>query len=92
MYTGKVIGSLVATIKDEGLKGIKLLVVQVYENEKPARVIIAADATRVAGTGDYVYLIGSKEAAIPFGKGLTPVDAGIVGIIDRYNVSQRFKE
>jgi ethanolamine utilization protein EutN len=89
MYTGKVIGSLVSTKKYEALKGIKLLVVQVYENQKPGKVIIAADATRVAGHGDYVYLIGSREAAMAFGKGLTPVDAGIVGIIDQYNVNPK---
>ena len=41
MYTGKVIGSVVSTIKDEGLKGVKLLVVQVIENGEPTRVIIA---------------------------------------------------
>ena len=86
MYTGKVIGSLVSSVKDEALKGLKLLVVQVIENDKPTRVIIAADSIRTAGIGDDVYLIGSKEAAMPFGKGLYPVDAAIVGIIDQYNI------
>jgi len=86
MYVGKVVGSLVSTIKNEGLKGIKLLAVQVYENGNPGKIIIAADAVRVSGIGDFVYLAGSREAAIAFGEGLVPVDAGIVGVIDSYNV------
>jgi microcompartment protein CcmK/EutM len=72
-------------IKDENLKGIKLLVVQVLENGKPAKVIVAADQTRQAGQNDYVYLIGSKEASLIFRKGLVPADAAIVGFIDEYN-------
>lgn len=86
MYTGKVIGSVVSTVKDEGLKGIKLLVVQVIENGKPTRRIIAGDATRQAGDGDFVYLIGSKEACLIFRNDIpTPCDAAICGFIDDYN-------
>lgn len=85
MYTGKVVGSVVSTVKDEGLKGIKLLLVQTVENGKPGKTIVAADQTRQAGGGDYVYLIGSKEASLIFRKGLVPADAAIVGFIDEYN-------
>ena len=45
---------------------------------------MAADSTRMAGEGDFVYLIGSKEAARMFRKEFTPVDAAIVGFIDSY--------
>lgn len=85
MYTGKVIGSVVSTVKAPGLLGIKLLVVQVIENGKPTRRLIAGDATRQAGIGDYVYLIGSKEASLIFRKKFTPCDAAICGFIDTYN-------
>ena len=85
MYTGKIIGSVVSTVKDENLKGIKLLVVQMIENGKPTKLIVAADQTRQAGQDDYVYLIGSKEASLIFRKGLVPADAAIVGFIDDYN-------
>ena len=84
MYTGKVVGSLVATVQDENLRGIPLLVVRTIENGRDADLIIATDATRQAGEGDFVYLIGSKEAARMFGKPLTPTDAAIVGFIDHY--------
>ena len=36
MYTGTVIGTVVATKKYETLSGIKLLVVETIENGKPA--------------------------------------------------------
>jgi len=85
MYTGKVVGSVVSTVKDEGLVGIKLLIVQRIDNGQPGKTLVAADQTRQAGNGDYVYLIGSKEASLIFRKGLVPADAAIVGFIDEYN-------
>jgi microcompartment protein CcmK/EutM len=85
VYTGKVIGTVVATRKDDALLGVKLLAVETIENGKPSKVIVAADATRQAGPNDYVYLIGSKEAALLFRKKMMPVDAAIAGLIDEYN-------
>lgn len=85
MYTGKVVGSVVSTVKDEGLIGIKLLLVQRIDNGMPGKMLVAADQTQQAGAGDYVYLIGSKEASLIFRKGLIPADAAIVGFIDEYN-------
>ena len=46
---------------------------------------LAADHTRQAGLGDYVYLIGSKEASRIFRGLRIPADASIVGFIDTYN-------
>ena len=66
MYTGEVVGCVVATVKEENLNNIPLLVVRLIENGKKTKMIVAADATRQAGRGDFVYLIGSKEAARMF--------------------------
>ena len=85
MYTGTVIGTVTATVKEENLQGIPLLVVKLIENGKEAGTIVAADSTRQAGHGDFVYLIGYKEAARMFRKNYTPIDAAIVGFIDTYN-------
>jgi len=85
MYTGKIVGSVAATIKDDNLTGIPLLVVRTIENGKATGLIIAADATRQAGRDDFVYLIGSKEASRMFRGVLPPTDAAIVGFIDCYN-------
>ncbi len=87
MFYGKVVGSIVCTIKDEKLKGKKLLVVQRvnYEGEDEGSPIIAVDTAR-AGAGDFVFLAKGKEASLPFGDMKHPVDASIIGIIDRTNV------
>jgi ethanolamine utilization protein EutN len=88
MFFGKVIGSVVATVKDSKLHGCKLMVVQRtshnFENE--GTPIIAVDTVR-AGVGDFVFLAKGKEASLPFGDMEHPVDAAIVGIIDRVNVN-----
>jgi microcompartment protein CcmK/EutM len=86
MYVGKVVGSVVSTVKDENLKGVKLLVVQLIENGQPKGFEVSADGTRQAGQGDFVYLIGKKEATLPFKDiRLIPVDSAIVGFIDKLN-------
>ena len=85
MYTGKVVGSVVSTVKYESLIGIKLLLVQKIKNGVSSEIIVAADHTRQAGNDDLVYLIGSKEAGLIFREGLVPADAAIVGFIDEYN-------
>ena len=87
MYTGRVVGSVVCTQKDASLKGIALKLVEVKENGKGTKTIVASDATRQAGDGDLVYLIGSKEAGMPFldENELNPVDVSIMGFIDEFN-------
>ena len=85
MYTGIVVGTVVATVKEESLEGVPLLVVQKLENGRKTSKFIAADQTRQAGPGDFVYLIGSKEASTIFRKKYIPVDASIVGFIDDYH-------
>ena len=85
MYTGVVAGSVVATVKDSALEGIPLLVVRKMENGKEAGLIVAADQTRQAGMGDFVYMIGSREAARIFRVKRIPVDVAIVGFIDTYH-------
>ncbi len=87
MYAGVVAGSVVATVKDDALEGVPLLIVRKVENGRDAGLVVAADHTRQAGRGDHVYLIGSKEAARIFRElpRIPPADAAIVGFIDTYN-------
>ena len=86
MYIGEVVGCVVATVKEPGLDNIPFLVVQLIENGKKTKMIVAADSTRQAGRGDFVYLIGSKEAGRVFRTKRTAADAAIVGFIDSYNI------
>ncbi|MGN0354753.1 MAG: EutN/CcmL family microcompartment protein [Muricoprocola sp.] len=85
MYTGVVAGTVVSTVKDPGLEGIPLLIVQKIENGKEGAYVVAADHTRQAGLGDHVYMIGFKEASRIFRNKPVPVDVSIVGFIDVYN-------
>ena len=71
MYTGKVVGSVVATVKDERLRGIKLLLVQTVENGKPGKTIVAGDQTGQAGSGGLCVpdRFQRSEPDIPHGDG-----------------------
>ena|SRR5580765_2549893 len=87
MQLARVIGDVVVTRKDESLVGIKLLIVQPLTpaREAAGRPLIAADAVG-AGVGEEVFFVRGKEASFPFYPAQPPVDAGIVGIVDHWNV------
>ena len=87
MQIAKVIGAVVATRKDDSLIGIKLLVVQpLTPDRQPAgRPLVAVDAVG-AGVGEHVFFVRGKEASFPFHPAEPPVDAGIVGIIDHWDL------
>ena len=87
MQLALVIGDVVATRKDEQLVGIKLLVVQPLtpEGRPTGRSLVAVDSVG-AGVGERVFFVRGKEASFPFLPGQPPVDAGIVGIVDRCDV------
>jgi len=84
MQLGRVIGTLVATVKAEGLEGIRLLIVQPLDRDQaPAgRPVVAADGVAMAGPGELVYIVGSREAAQALPETFVPVDHAIVGIVD----------
>lgn len=83
MYLGEVRGTVVATHKYEGLEGKKLLLVQpVDKARRPLGGLEVAVDTVQAGVGDFVYLVGSREAALALDPTFVPVDAAIVGIVD----------
>jgi microcompartment protein CcmK/EutM len=83
LFFGKVIGTVVATKKDERLLGHKLLVVQKLDvnGVSEGEPIVAVDYVQ-AGAGDVVFLAKSKDAIFPLKERNAPIDAGIVGIID----------
>jgi ethanolamine utilization protein EutN len=84
MELARVIGTLVATQKAEGLEGVKLLVVQPLDkNRQPVgEPEIAADGTAQAGPGELVFVIYSREAALALPEWFVPVDLAIHGIVD----------
>lgn len=83
MYLGKVIGTVVAERKADGLQGARMLLVQpLDESKRPRGAKEVAVDTVQAGPGDLVYLVGSREAALALDPSFVPVDAAIVGIVD----------
>jgi len=92
MYLGRVVGTVVATRKADGLDGLRLLVVQPLNPDLSPRgnVVVAIDVVQ-AGPDEIVHLVGSREAslAVPAGLPLAPVDAAIVGIVDSVDVEAR---
>ena len=89
MQIARVIGDVVVTVKDENLSGIKLMILQPLDPEgKPAgRTLVAVDAVG-AGVGETVFFVRGKEASFPFHPTEVPTDAGIVGIVDYWNVER----
>jgi ethanolamine utilization protein EutN len=83
MQVARVIGTVVATVKNESLDGRKFLVVQTLDADLKDRgkPMIALDAIG-AGVGELVFWCRGKEAAFPFKRDETPTDCTIVGIID----------
>ena len=66
MKLGKVIGNVVATIKDPGLKSLRLLVVQgLDDNFKPSgKPYVAADGIETAAPGDIVYIVSKLRGSL----------------------------
>ena len=88
MYLGRVIGTVVATVKYEGLEGKRLLIVQPLDHDKaPAGPPEVAVDTVSACHGTLVYLVGSREAALALDPSFVPVDSAIVGIVDQVDAS-----
>jgi ethanolamine utilization protein EutN len=81
MYLGKVIGRVVATVKNDVLKGKKLLLVRRLPGG-PA--VVAVDAVG-AGAGETVYVCRGREAAFAFKPEEVPTEATIVAIVDSIN-------
>ena len=83
MQLARVIGNVVATVKNDSLEGRKLLIVQSLnaDLEPQGQPMVALDAIG-AGVGELVFWCRGKEASFPFKREDTPTDCTIVGIVD----------
>jgi ethanolamine utilization protein EutN len=83
MQLARVIGTVVATVKNDSLDGRKLLVVQTLDRdlESIGKPMVAVDAIG-AGIGELVFWCRGKEASFPFKREDTPTDCTIIGIVD----------
>ena len=82
MIVGKIVGSVVATRKNENLVGSKFLVVEpIAKMAGEKRRIVAVDNVG-AGIGEIVLVAQGSAARIGCNLVDSPIDAAIVGIVD----------
>ena len=87
MLIAKVIGTTIATIKDEKLVGRKLLILrQTDESGAPAGKPYVAIDTLDAGIGDLVLTCSGSSARQTNITKDTPVDAVIMAVVDSLEV------
>ncbi|HVW06255.1 MAG TPA: EutN/CcmL family microcompartment protein [Vicinamibacterales bacterium] len=87
MLLAKVVGTVVATRKDERLVSSKLLVARPIDPAgKPEGNYLVAVDTVDAGVGETVLIVSGSSARMASGLKDTPVDAAIVGVIDHVDV------
>jgi len=90
MQFARVIGTLVPCAVCEGLAGVPMLWVQPLDQRlAPAGCpLVCADGTRMAGPGELVYFVASREAALVLDPWFVPVDHAIVGIVDTHALDE----
>jgi microcompartment protein CcmK/EutM len=84
----RVVGTVVATRKDERLVSSKLLVVRPVDpaGKIDGNYLVAVD-TVDAGAGEMVLIVSGSSARMAAGLKDCPVDAAIVGIVDQVEVA-----
>lgn len=89
MITGKVVGNVWSTRKDERLDGLKFLIVKPidFANENLTLPCIVASDTIGAGINDLVLVVKGSSARTATSIN-APIDASIVGIIDDTEISK----
>ena len=85
MELARVRGTVVASVKSEGLGGVKLLIIEPLDHKGRPRggYEVAVDSVQ-AGPGDLVAWVQGREGAMSeaLPQWFVPVDAGTVGIVD----------
>ncbi|MHC5212583.1 MAG: EutN/CcmL family microcompartment protein [Planctomycetota bacterium] len=90
MYIGKVVGTVVSSVKDPKVEGLKFQIVQELDENNRARkkYVVAAD-TVGAGHGDLVLFAqgsSARQTTLTDGR---PIDAAIFAVIDSWDVDGR---
>jgi ethanolamine utilization protein EutN len=83
MILARIVGTVVATRKDERLESHKLLLVRPVDPKGTVEgnYLVAVD-TVDAGVGETVLIVSGSSARMASGLKDCPVDAAIVGIVD----------
>jgi ethanolamine utilization protein EutN len=89
MLLARVVGTVVATRKDERLVSTKLMLVRPVDPRGKAEggYLVAID-TVDAGFGETVLIVSGSSARMASGLKDTPVDAAIIGIVDEIELKE----
>jgi ethanolamine utilization protein EutN len=87
MFLGRVVGTVVSTMKDAALTGQRLLIVQPLKPDlgETGKCSVMLDAVGV-GAGELIYWCRGKESSFPFLPAEVPTDSTIVGVVDNLHV------
>lgn len=90
MQIAKVRGTVVSTQKDPSMRGVKLLLLQLVDQEGNLLPIyeVAADSVG-AGVDEWVLITRGSAARQIVGNEQRPLDAAIIAIIDTVRVEDR---
>ncbi len=85
MLLGRIIGTVVASVRYAGLEGVPFLMVQPLDRfgAEKGTPLVAADATKMAGPGELILYEGGREAAMVLDETFVPIDHAVVGIVDQ---------
>lgn len=84
MHLARVTGTVVASTIVDGLEGVRLLIIQPLDRrlEPSGDPVVAADAVAMAGRGELVTYVASREAAVAMPEPFVPVDHAVIAIAD----------
>jgi ethanolamine utilization protein EutN len=87
MLLGRVIGKVVATMKNASLEGQRFLIVQPLDRHgrDKGKALVALDSVGT-GAGETVYWCRGREASFPFLPKEVPTEATIIAIVDSVNI------
>jgi microcompartment protein CcmK/EutM len=86
------VGTVVATLKEESMQGLKLLVVRPLDEEgrESGNAIVSADAVG-AGPGEVVLIAAGSSARQTVVTDKRPVDSVVMAIVDSWSVADAVK-
>jgi microcompartment protein CcmK/EutM len=90
MFLARIVGTVVATRKDDRLEGCKLLIVQPLDpSGRDAGAAVVAVDTVSAGYTETVLVVTGSSARMTTRTKDSPVDAAIIGIVDTISMDRK---
>lgn len=93
MFLARVVGTVWSTKKTPDLEGVRFLVVHPFDLEKePTKNIVIVADRLGAGTGEMVMCAFGKAARSAIGNQDMSIEAAVVGIVDRVDITGEVPE